>query len=188
MWKIFGWILFIGLAALLLLSLDTSSSRHTAISLAQFADRLEQDRVKAVTITGDRFIGEFRTEERIGERGEGVRLFQVALPPAAAQEWRTTEWLLASRKGADVRADAQPNWLLQVIIPLIPWLLIFGFIWFFVFRGMRKMQSVDPNAPRPVYLVPAPPGQSMTTPPMPVPPLQHQTPGTPSAPAPGGDN
>src|SRR5688500_752925 len=26
----------------------------------------------------------------------------------------------------------------RVLVPLVPWLLIFGFIWFFVFRQLRK--------------------------------------------------
>jgi hypothetical protein len=37
-------------------------------------------------------------------------------------------------------------------VPLIPWLLIFGFIWFFVFRQLR-MQGVRGQQPTPVYVV-----------------------------------
>ena len=30
------------------------------------------------------------------------------------------------------------NWVYNILLPVIPWLLIFGFIWFFVFRQLRR--------------------------------------------------
>ena len=35
-----------------------------------------------------------------------------------------------------------PAPLLNIVLPLIPWLLIFGFIWFFVFRQLRKSSVI----------------------------------------------
>ena len=177
--KAVGWVLFIAIAALLLLSLSPSTTRYASISLDEFATRLLQDRVRLVVVQSDRLVGEFGTAETMADAPGGaaqrVERFQVALPPGATQDWRLTQWLLENRRGATIHADASPHWLFQVIIPLIPWLLIFGFIWFFVFRNLRKMRATDPNAPRPVYIVPAPSGEQGGTPP-------------PSMPAPGGDN
>jgi hypothetical protein len=138
-----------------------------------------------VTVETDLLFGEFRQPETTGNQGERVQKFQVALPAGSTGNWAFMQWLLDNRQNAMVRVENNPNWLFQVLIPLIPWLLIFGFIWFFVFRNLRKMQTVDPNAPRPVYLVPPPPGQ-----PMPAPPLAtiQPPPSPPSTPAPGGDN
>jgi ATP-dependent Zn protease len=141
--------------------------------------------VAVVTVETDRLLGEFRQDEMTGDRGERVRRFQVQLPAGTTQNWTFMQWLLDNRQNAMVRVENGPNWLLQVIIPLIPWVLIFGFIWFFVFRGLRKAQGIDPNAPRPVYLVPPPPGQPMPPPP---PPVATVAPPAPSKPAPGGDN
>lgn len=36
-----------------------------------------------------------------------------------------------------VAPPQQESFWLQTIVPLVPWLLIFGFVWFFVFRQLR---------------------------------------------------
>ena len=33
----------------------------------------------------------------------------------------------------------QSNLLMNILLPLVPWLLIFGFVWFFVFRQLRDI-------------------------------------------------
>jgi YcxB-like protein len=35
-------------------------------------------------------------------------------------------------------APGSPDYLINILLPVIPWLLIFGFIWFFVIRQIRK--------------------------------------------------
>jgi ATP-dependent Zn protease len=184
--NLFGWVLFIGLAIMLFMLLNKGQSMYASVPIDEFTTRLKNDRVQVVTVETDRLIGEFRQPEPLGNQGQLVQRFQVQLPAGTTQNWSFMQWLLDNRQNTMVRVENNPNWLLQVIIPLIPWLLIFGFIWFFVFRNLRKMQTVNPNAARPVYFVPPPPGQ-----PMPAPPLatMHPPPQSPpSTPAPGGDN
>ena len=180
----FGWVLFIGLAIMLFMLLNKGSSQYALISIDEFTSRLKNDRVAVVTVETDRVFGEFRQDDEVSS-GERVRRFQVQLPAGTTQNWTFMQWLLDNRHNAMVRVENNPHWLFEVIIPLIPWLLIFGFIWFFVFRTLRKAQF-DPNAPRPVYIVPPPQGQAPLAPP---PPLVTSAPPSPSStPAPGGDN
>jgi hypothetical protein len=54
------------------------------------------------------------------------------------------------------------NWVNDILIPVVPWLVVFGFIWFFVFRQIRRGGTI--NAPRPQSMLyepgkepPAPP-------------------------------
>ena len=42
------------------------------------------------------------------------------------------------RGDTKVEAKNQSNLLMNILLPLVPWLLIFGFIWFFVFRQLRN--------------------------------------------------
>ena len=189
----FGWVLFIALAIMLFMLLNKGSSQYALISVDEFASRLKSDRVQVVTVETDRLLGEFRQPEAIGPQGVLVQRFQVQLPTGTTQNWTFMQWLLDNRANAMVRVENSPNLLLQVIIPLIPWVLIFGFIWFFVFRNLRKAQCVDPNAPRAVYRVPPPQGQPVPAwPPPPAPPLSSAPtappPAPPATPAPGGDN
>jgi len=135
---LFGWVLFIALAVMLFMLLNKGSTQYASIPLSEFWSRLDQDRVKTLTIETDKILGEFRDEETIGPKGEKVGKFQTALPGGANNTWDLTRDVLERRKNAEVKVENSPNWLLQVIIPLIPWLLIFGFIWFFVFRQLRN--------------------------------------------------
>ncbi len=135
---LFGWVLFIALAVMLFMLLNKGSTQYASIPLSEFTTRLDQDRVETLTIETDKILGQFRGEETIGPKGEKVGKFQTALPAGANNTWEFTQWILEHRKNAEVKVENSPNWLLQVIIPLIPWLLIFGFIWFFVFRQLRN--------------------------------------------------
>ena len=58
--------------------------------------------------------------------------------PNATSNWDFTAWLLDHRGTADVKVDNNQNLLINMLLPMIPWLLIFGFIWFFVFRQLRN--------------------------------------------------
>src|SRR5215203_4498672 len=135
---LFGWVLFIALAVMLFMLLNKGSTQYASIPLSEFTSRLDGDRVETLTIETDKILGQFRGEETIGPKGEKVGKFQTALPAGANNTWEFTQWVLDHRKNAEVKVENSPNWLLQVIIPLIPWLLIFGFIWFFVFRQLRN--------------------------------------------------
>ncbi len=181
--NLFGWVLFIALAVMLFMLLNKGPSQYASIPIDEFTTRLKEDRVRVVTVDTDRVFGEFSQPETTGNQGARVQRFQVQLPAGTTQSWTFMQWLLDNRHNAMVRVDNDPNWLLQVIIPLIPWLLIFGFIWFFVFRKLRTGQSAEIK-PWPVYIVPAPQGA-----PMPAPPLATVAPQQPPVtPAPGGDN
>jgi preprotein translocase subunit YajC len=48
--------------------------------------------------------------------------------------------------------ETSANLLVNVLLPLVPWFLIFAFIWFFVFRQLRRAQPGEPK-PAPVYIV-----------------------------------
>jgi cell division protease FtsH len=45
---------------------------------------------------------------------------------------------MKQRGATKVEAKNQSNLLMNILLPLVPWLLIFGFIWFFVFRQLRN--------------------------------------------------
>ena len=59
------------------------------------------------------------------------------------------------------------NLLLNILVPLIPWLLIFFFIWFFVFRVLRRAQTT-PAEPMRVIVVNPPGGQAPASPASPI--------------------
>src|SRR5436853_7182689 len=47
-------------------------------------------------------------------------------------------WLSLQSNIASLRAEDNANLVVNILVPLIPWLLILAFIWFFVFRQLRN--------------------------------------------------
>jgi cell division protease FtsH len=134
---LFGWVLFIALAVMLFMLLQKGTTQYAQIPLSEFTSRLESDKVAKLTIDSDKILGEFRGNgEVIGDKTVGK--FQTALPAGASATWEATQWILEHRGNAEVNVENSPNLLLNILVPLIPWLLIFGFIWFFVFRQLRN--------------------------------------------------
>jgi ATP-dependent Zn protease len=150
--KIFGWALFIFVAlALVVLLNKPASSAYATIPLSDFTSRLDSDLVKVVEVRHDELIGEFKSTETIG--GDKVQKFRVVLPEGSTASWNFTPWLVEHRQNATVLAQNEPNLLLNILVPLIPWLLIFGFIWFFVFRQLRKSQNTKVGDAIKVFVV-----------------------------------
>ena len=156
-----GWVLFLGVCVLLflLLSQRSPTPRGSPIALSEFTSRLESNQVHAVTVSTDELRGEFLSAQSLPD-GRTVLYFRTPLPPGTADSWPFLEWLLSHRGGAVVSVEPQPNSLVaNILLPLIPWLLIFGFIWFFVFRQLRnaaRNQTVTITGPG--RWVPDPPG------------------------------
>jgi len=178
---LFGWVLFIALAVMLFMLLNKREDRYTPVSLGEFTRHLENDRVRFVDVGSDQLYGEFMSPQSVGG-DSNVTNFRVPLPKDVTKDWAFTQWLMEHRRGAGlgVRSGGS-NALLEILIPLIPWLLIFLFIWFFVFRQLRKSQGTTtpgtpPDAVR-VYVVNQPGEPPLATAyPQPPPPLNTPAP------------
>jgi ATP-dependent Zn protease len=153
---LFGWILFIGLAVMLFLLLQKGSGPSTTTTLSDLVQQLHSGNVRSVLIDGDRLVCQLRTPKQYGD-GTASRI-SAALPAGTTGSWMFTQWLLENSNGADVEVENSQNLLVNLLVPLIPWLLIFGFIWFFVFRQLRKANDPNSRPPQPVFIVnpPAP--------------------------------
>ena len=150
--KAIGWILFVVIAITLGLLLDSDKGGpRTEVPLSEFRDQLLAGNVAQVSVGTDRLRGEFEQPVARAE-GEPVTRFRVVLPNGTSGNWMFTHWLLENRNDAVIDASAGDGLLINIFIPLIPWLLIFGFIWFFVFRQLRNANQ-KPKEPLPVIVV-----------------------------------
>ncbi len=136
---VFGWVLFVGLAVMLFMLVNKQSRGYTPVNLDVFWTNLENGKVKELTIEGDQIKGQFSTKVPAAN-GPDIEYFKTDLTTGASMDWNFTRQILDAAKtsGTSVKVENSQNILLQVILPLIPWLLIFGFIWFFVFRQLRN--------------------------------------------------
>jgi ATP-dependent Zn protease len=169
-----GWVLFIGLAVMLLLVLRNRAHPPSGeIALSDFHELLRAGKVEYVTIQDDELQGKLQQQQAIPAAGmKQVLYFRVSLPPNMSSDWKFSQWVLDNANGARVSADSGSSLLMNIVVPLIPWLLIFGFIWFFVFRQLRG-QAGRTQQPMSVFVVnPGFPG----TAPAPAPPPTPQWP------------
>jgi len=133
-----GWVLFIALAVMLFVLLNQGNRNQPMIAYSEFESRLEADKVAKAEIEGDKLVGEFiGPGEVIDGNPTAVTKFYTELPAGSVASGMYDR-ILDKRKNAKVTFRNNQNLLLNILVPLIPWLLIFGFIWFFVFRQLRN--------------------------------------------------
>lgn len=152
--KLMGWVVFVGLAIVIFFTLNAKPATGHLVSLSAFTEQLKDDNVADVIVDKDVLRGKFATSVPLGNAK--VVEYRVELPPGTSQSWPFLQWLLQNGKSANVRVETTQNLAVDLLLPLIPWLLIFAFIWFFVFRQLRtqvRNQQAHPK-PLPVYIVP----------------------------------
>jgi cell division protease FtsH len=134
-----GWVLFIGLAIMLFMLINRQGKNYQAIPVSVFEADLSGGLVKSLVIDGDTVTGEFNTKTTVPGSSVPVTNFQVTYPTGTFSGGSNTlQHILDKSNGATVDARNDNNLLLTLVLPLVPWLLIFGFIWFFVFRQLRN--------------------------------------------------
>ncbi len=132
---IFGWFLFGALCIVLFLLLNGRGTNYNTLAISEVWQQRDKDNVKTIAIEGDTVKGEFKNKYAPPGKTPS-EYFRAELPQNSAP-YILVE-LLNKRGSAEVKAENTQNLLLTIIVPLIPWLLIFGFIWFFVFRQLRN--------------------------------------------------
>jgi ATP-dependent Zn protease len=152
---IFGCVLFILLAIMLFVLVQGKNRQFHGTAVSDFESFLEQGVIRTITVQGDEVYGDLLSPTRAAD-GSLITNYRTSFPTGMTQSWAFMEHVLHNRGGARVYVENDQNLLLQVLVPLIPWLLIFGFIWFFVFRQLRG-RSGQPQQPLPVIVVNQPP-------------------------------
>ncbi|MGE5611364.1 MAG: ATP-dependent zinc metalloprotease FtsH [Bacillota bacterium] len=139
---LFGWFLFGALCIALFLLLQKQSGTFTPLSLSDVVAQGKVGNLKNVVIESDQIKGEFKQGVAFANtpQPQPVTRFRADIPPGAAQG-PFLPWLLEHFSNADISAENSQNIIMTILVPLIPWLLIFGFIWFFVFRQLRNSAS-----------------------------------------------
>ena len=144
------WLFMIALAIVLFLALKQKSPGTVAVPLSTFYSQVRVANISRLSIDGDEISGQFRTPITVGASTVGS--FHTYLPEDVGRNWMFTQWLLDNSPNTVIVAEPTNSLLTNFILPFIPWLLILAFIWFFVFRQLRK-NSVQPKQPMPVIIV-----------------------------------
>jgi cell division protease FtsH len=128
---ILGWIVFIGFALVLVMLLTKQMAEVPEMKLSAFLTHIQNGDVEAAVLKDDAITGKLKEPEQAG----GTRDFEVKIHPSL-HEYIVTQ--LADAGVDEFRVDTSTNVFWQVVVGFVPWLLVFGFIWFFVIRQFRQ--------------------------------------------------
>ncbi len=134
---LFGWFLFGALGIVLFILLSSKHNSASSFTLGQVMTQYKDGNVEKLIMEGDELKGTF-TKPVMAETGTNSTSFHADVPPNSLAG-DVGRWFLENRPAkTDLRAENSQNFWMAVFIPLIPWLLIFGFIYVFVFRQLRN--------------------------------------------------
>jgi cell division protease FtsH len=131
----FGWILIAAIGLMLVLLLSGNFNKAPAeISISQFWSLVEDGAIAHLKVKDSMLEGRRRVGQGAGP-DENQR-FLVKYPPGAIDQ-KFMDKLIGLCPDADIEYEENP-YFLTILISLIPWILIFGFLWFFVIRQLRS--------------------------------------------------
>ena len=138
-----GWAILIGAAVMVLFVVNQQTTNVETIPWTTFTEKLTAPEdgisaVRAITIDGATIRGEFRPDTPLKTAtGETVGRFQTSVPAGMANDYNLLKDIEAmAGTSVSIEADNSGEWYVY-LLPLIPWLLIFGFIYFFLIRQLR---------------------------------------------------
>ena len=136
---ILGWIVVIALALVMVYIVNLNRKNQTRINENEFwkyADKIKLVEVDADEVSGS-FTGPISMSDVNGVSAP-VTNFSCQLQPGLANDWRFHEQLLAKASSAAIRNVNNQNFLLQILLPFVPWILVIVFLYVVVFRQLRN--------------------------------------------------
>jgi cell division protease FtsH len=134
---LFGWVLCIGLAAMMFMLLQNNRQRYVDIPISQFQADLKAQKLAKIRIEGDDISGEYAPAP--GDSKDVKKLFETIVPTGTFQNSSTyLMWVLDNGGKTEIDVENSQNILINVLLPVVPWLLLFAVIYFFLFRQLRN--------------------------------------------------
>jgi len=136
--SLLGWVLVVALAIMLVMLLREQQGPKR-VPLSTVWTELSHGNIETIVIEGDDISGKFHNPINF-EGDSKVLAYKSSVPAGAASTWEFTKSLLDASKNSStiISAENNQNLLLQMLVPMIPWLLIIFCIYFFVFRQLRS--------------------------------------------------
>ena len=139
---VFGWVLFIGVAILLFLYLNQQGKTVQDIDIRTFYEKLDKNQISDIRITGEEVYGQLKQKEPAAENRPAYDRFRVTFPLMTTSDFAWQHNVLYDKDGSlrmsKVANENQNNLLLNILVPFVPWVIVFVIIWFIFIRQMRN--------------------------------------------------
>ena len=137
----FSWIIIFGLALMLLVMLQRGMGNANPINITDFWTYIQNGEIKLLVFKEDSITGEFTKPPP--NATDNSTAFEVEYPAIARnfEGMRKDIEALARKHNQPMpKISYKPsnNQLMNALIAMIPWLLLFGIIWFLLFRQLRQ--------------------------------------------------
>ena len=136
--NIFSWLILLGVAMLLVGVLSDNMQPSKPLSITEFEQLVADKQITKLVIREDGTIEGLKLVPEVTAPGAvpPPDRFTV-LYPREAIDSEFVNRLVTELKGvADVKAE-KPSQFLLIVLSMLPYILIFGVIWFFIFRQIR---------------------------------------------------
>lgn len=131
-----SWLVLLGLAMVLVGVLTDRMEPTKKITIDQFYRLVETQQIKTLIIKEDGFVEGIREFDADASEENTTPGFTVMFPREAI-DGEFVRLMVAQLPEAEVRSE-KPNQFVLIMLSMLPYLLIFGFIWFFIFRQIRN--------------------------------------------------
>ncbi|MHC4441214.1 MAG: ATP-dependent zinc metalloprotease FtsH [Planctomycetota bacterium] len=129
--SVMGWVVFIFLSLILITTVMSNMDQRDKLTMTQFIKHLKDNNVAKMTIRADGGIsGELK--QVTGENQSNK--FECDWPPGAV-DYEFVNKLMAESDAVDY--DPNSGYFYQVLFSIVPWILVFAIIWFFLYRQLR---------------------------------------------------
>src|SRR5205807_7877286 len=105
---------------------------YQTIPFSNFWLQVQDHNIEKIAIDQSEITGKLKSQRPIA--GQPVQTFRTYVPEGMMQWEFLRDLLHEMDKTTEIRAEPSNNILVNLVLPVIPWLLILGFIWFFVYR------------------------------------------------------
>ena len=133
--SVISWLALLGLAMLLVALLQNTMSPPDALTISEFDMLVKNQEIEELTIKDDGVI-EGKRKRKEGDPPNAILRFRVSYPSKAI-DLAFVDRMVEALPEAKVDHKV-PNQLVPVLVTMLPWVLIFAFIWFVIFRQIRS--------------------------------------------------
>jgi cell division protease FtsH len=130
------WLLVIGVAMAMIYLVGLKTHSSTKIAESELFNKEHLGMVKTMTIDGDEIDGTFLQPVQIGK--DMVTDFVVTLSPGLSSQWELHYALMQGAHSASIKVENNQGFWIQMLAPVVPWLLLLVFLWFVIFRQLRN--------------------------------------------------
>jgi cell division protease FtsH len=129
-----GWFLFIGLVLMMVWLVNSQKSHQIRIGESEVLHNL--DKIRSVEVDGDEISGTFNVPTNLGTNV--VTDFVASLSPGESSNWEFHQRLIDGNPRMLVKVENSQSFLMQILIPFIPWLVLIAILWFVIIRQLRN--------------------------------------------------